>query len=149
MSGNKFYCETGEVAIVGGQIDTIIAIIPATNQGVLVHKIWAGFKGKVVTNEPITIEFIRFTSDGTATTGTKQKVDVDASETLQAVFKHTYTIEPTGITVLVSFPIHPQGGFIDTLPIEAPILVHGGDFWGIRVSPDENATVMITLECEE
>lgn len=149
MSGNKFYCVTGEVAIVGGQSDTIIAIIPATNQGVLVHKIWLGFKGKVVTNEPITIEFIRFTSDGTATTGTKQKVDVDSSETLQAVFKHTYTGEPTGITVLVSFTIHPQGGFIDTLPIEAPTLVHGGDFWGIRVAPDENATVLITLECEE
>jgi hypothetical protein len=35
------------------------------------------------------------------------------------------------------------------MPIEAPIHVHGGDFWGIRVSPDEDATVMITLECEE
>jgi hypothetical protein len=46
-------------------------------------------------------------------------------------------------------PIHPQGGLIEELPIERPIEVPGGDYWGIRVTADDAVTAMITLVCDE
>ncbi|MHA2264518.1 MAG: hypothetical protein ACXAEN_19155, partial [Candidatus Thorarchaeota archaeon] len=102
-----------------------------------------------VTNEPVTVEYIRFTSDGTGTAITEVKRDSDAGETIQTAAKHTYTIEPTGITVLSSFTIHPQGSFVDVMPIEDPYHTHGGEGFGIRITPDDTVVLIATLECEE
>ncbi len=149
MSGLKFSCVTPEVSVAGAASDTVLGILAATNQGFYVHKVRIGFKGKVVTNEPVTVEYIRFTSDGTGTAITEVKRDSDAGETIQSAAQHTYTGEPTGIVVLDSFTIHPQGGLLEVMPIEAPFHTHGGEGWGIRVSPDETVVVIATADCEE
>ena len=149
MSGLGFTCVTGEVSVAGAATDTIFGILAATNQGIYIKKVKLGFKGAVVTNEPVTVEFIRFTSDGTGTAITEVKKDSDAGETIQSAAKHTYTAEPTGIVVLESMPIHPQGGVIEVMPIEAPIHVHGGEGWGIRITPDDTVIAIATVECEE
>ncbi len=149
MSGVAFTCVSGEVSVVGGATDTIIGLAALANHRVHVKGVKLGFKGKTVTNEPVTVEYVRFTSDGTGTGGTVVKRDADASETVEAAFKHTYTVEPTGMTVLESIPIHPQGGIIEVLPIEAPIPVSGGDFWGVRITPDDTVIVIVTLICDE
>ncbi len=149
MSGLGFTCTTPEVTVAAAATDTVLGILAATNQGIHIQKVKLGFKGVVVTNEPVTVEFIRFTSDGTGTAITEVKSDSDAGETIQSAAKHTYTVEPTGTVVLESFTIHPQGGFIENMPIERPIHVHGGEGWGIRITPDEEAVLIATIECDE
>jgi hypothetical protein len=148
MSGVGFTCVTGEVAGIT-TAKTIIGLAAAANHRVHIKAIKLGFKGTAVANEPVTVEYIRFTSNGTGTDGTALKRDADASETLEASFKHTYTVEPTGVTVLESFPLHPQGVWGEYLPIEAPIPVSGGDFWGIRITADDSVTGMATIVCDE
>ena len=148
MSGIGFYFDTGEVASIT-TAKTVLRIAAAMNHRVFVKAFTIGLKGLVVTNEPVTIELIRFTSDGTGTSGTVRKKDVDASENVEAGFKHTYTVEPTGVTVLKSFPLHPQGTWGEVLPIESPIEISGGDFWGIRITADDSVTAMVNVDCDE
>jgi hypothetical protein len=149
MSGVGFYCQTPEVTLTAATADTVIGIAAAANHRVHVKKLWIGGKGVTVTNEPVTIEFIRFTGDGTGTAGTVTKRDADASETVEASFKHTYTVEPTGVTSLVAFTLHPQGLLGDTFAIEWPYPISGGDFWGIRMTADNAVNVIVTVECDE
>ena len=108
MSGNGFYCDSGEVTGIT-TAKTILGLAPAANHRVFIKAFTVSFKGVVVTNEPVTVELIRFTSDGTGSAGTVRKKDVDASENVEAGFKYNYTVEPTGVTVLKSFSVHPQG----------------------------------------
>ena len=148
MSGNGFYCDTGEVPGIT-TAKTVLGIAAAANHRVFVKGFTISLKGTVVTNEPVTIELIRFTADGTGTAGTVRKKDVDASENVEAGFKHTYTAEPTGVTVLKSFAVHPQGTWGEVMPIESPIEISGGDFWGIRITADDSVTAMVNADCDE
>ena len=151
MSGVRFNCVTPEVTVTGGETDTVIGVSAAANHRVHILKIKIGFKGKVVTNEPVTCDLTRWSSDGTGTGGTVVKVNSSDNETPEASFKHTYTVEPTTPTTIDSFTIHPQGGAWETMPIEAPVPIGGGEFVGLELSPDsgEDATVIVTFWCEE
>jgi hypothetical protein len=151
MSGVAFNCVTPEVTVTGGNTDTVIGIAAAANHRVHIKKIKISFKGVTVTAEPVTIKMTRWSSDGTGTAGTVVKVNSSDNETVEASFKHTYTAEPTTPTTVDSFAIHPQGGVWETLPIEAPIPIGGGEFVGLELSPDsgEDSVVIVTIWCEE
>lgn len=148
MSGVNVFINTPEIASIT-TAKTLVGILAATNHRVHIKKIGVWLKGTTVTNEPITIEFIRFTSDGTGTSGTVVKEDPDAPEATQVSFKHTYTVEPTGVTVLEFMYIHPQSGVLQWLPIEQPIPINGGDYWGVRATADNAVTGGVSIKAEE
>lgn len=148
MSGVAFTCNTGEVTGIT-TAKTILGLLAASNHRVHIKGVIISFKGLVVTNEPVTIEFIRWSADGTGSAGTPQKVNNGDNETLQASFKYNYSAEPTTPTVLQSFSVHPQGTWGYERPIEAPIPVIGGGYWGIRITADDSITAMASIECEE
>lgn len=151
MSGNIFTCVTPEVSCTGGASKTIIMLGASAHQRVHIKEIALGFKGTTTTNEPVTVQYITNTADGTGTAGTPQKQDLDASEDVNATFKYNYTIEPSGATSVLmrSFPVHPQGTIIQTMPIEGPIPVKGGGYWSIVITPDDTVVAIATLLCEE
>ena len=149
MAGVFFTMTTGEVTLVAATAKTAIEVLAATNHRCLIHEIRVMFKGTTVANEPVTIEEIRFTGSGTGTAGTEVKRMVDDSEALQTSFEYNHTVEPTGITVLSNWYIHPQSGIVQPLPINRPISVPGGDFWGIRCTADDAVTVGVHIEAEE
>lgn len=149
MSGVRFTCTTPEVANIT-TAKTIIGIGAAANHRVHIKKIKLGLKGTTVTNEPVTVDYIRFTTDGTATAGAPVKSNPRDPESLQGDFVHTYTVEPSvGLAVEESFTLHPQGSVIEELPIERPIEIEGGKFWGIRLTADNAVTAIATVVCEE
>jgi hypothetical protein len=149
MSGVGFYCKSGETALVAGVPRTVILLRGGNDHRIYVKGIQLGFKGTVVGNEPVTVDFIRSAGGGTRVQGTPRKFDADASEVLQSSFDHTYTVEPSGIVVLESFPFHPMGTYGECLPIDEPILVKGSGYWGIRCTADDIVTVMVTVICNE
>ena len=71
------------------------------------------------------------------------------SETWQIDFVFGLSAEPTGITVLKTWYIHPQSGYEIVLPFDGPYPLPGGDFMGIRCEADEAVTVGVNLEGEE
>lgn len=149
MSAVGFFMTTGEVSLVATTAKTVIAVTGGTNHRSLIKTIGVFFKGTTVANEPVTVDLIRSTNAGTGTAGTPIKVDPDMSETLQIDFVYNLTVEPTGITVLKTWYIHPQSGYEIVLPFDAPYPLPGGDFMGIRCTADDAVTVGINLEGEE
>jgi hypothetical protein len=73
MSGNVFTCVTPEVSVTGGASLTIIGITASAHHRVHIKEINLGFKGTTVTNEPVTVQYVTNTVDGTGTAGTPQK----------------------------------------------------------------------------
>ena len=140
---------TGEVSLVAATAKTVIAVTGGTNHRSLIKTIGIFFKGTTVSNEPVTVDLIRCTSAGTGTAGAPVKVDPDMSETLQIDFVTNNSAEPSGITVLKSWYIHPQSGYEIVLPFDGPYPLPGGDFMGIRCTADNVVTVGINLEGEE
>lgn len=151
MSGNIFTCVTPEVSVTAGASLTIIGITASAHHRVHIKEIVLGFKGTKVGNEPVTVQYVTNTVDGTGTAGTPQKQDLDASEDVNATFKYNYSIEPAEGTsqIMRSFPMHPQGTIMQVMPIEGPIPIKGGTFWGIGITPDDTVVAMATLVCEE
>ena len=149
MSTVGFFMTTGEVSLVADTAKTVIAVTGATNHRSLIKIIGIFFKGVTVTNEPVTVDLIRCTNAGTGSAAAPVKVDPDMSETLQIDFVTNLTVEPTGITLLKSWSIHPQSGYEMFLPFDSPYPLPGGDFMGIRCKADDNVTVTVNLEGEE
>ena len=152
MSGNIFTCVTPEVSITGGAgSKMVIGLTASAHHRIHIKEISLGFKGTTVTNEPVTVQYVTNTVDGTGTAGVTQKQDLDASEDVNATFEYNYSVEPAEATsaIMRSFPIHPQGTIMQVMPIEGPIPVKGGTFWGVAVTPDDTVVAIVTLLCEE
>lgn len=149
MSAVGFFMTTGEVSLTGASAKTVIAVTAAANHRALIKVIGVFFKGVTVSNEPVTVDLIRCTNAGTGTAGTPVKLHPDDPETLATDFVYNNTVEPTGITVLKTWYIHPQSGYEVVLPFDGPYPLPGGDFMGIRCLADDDVTVGVNIEGEE
>ena len=149
MAGVGFYMSAAEIALVATVAKTIIEVTAAANHRALLEQIGFFFDGVTVGNEPVVVELIRIGTTGTGSAGTPIKRDPDMSETLQVDFKYNFTVEPTGITVLKRWNIHPQSGYEVILPITAPIPLPGGDLVGIRCTAPDVVNVLVNVEGQE
>lgn len=149
MAGVFFTMTTPEVTLVAATAKTVLEAFAAANHRFIIHEIRVMFKGKTVGNEPVTVEEIQATGAGTGTAGTPVKRNPDDPETLQSDFVYNNTGEPTGITVVSTWYIHPQSGIVQPYPIDRPIQVPGSDRYGIRCTADEGVNVVVHLDCEE
>lgn len=149
MSGVRFTMLTPEVDLVAATAKTIIEVTAAANHRVLLHEIRVMFKGTTVGNEPVTVEEIVCSVSGTGTAGTPRKRLPDDPETLQTSFEHSLSGEPTVSYVLGQWYIHPTSGIIQPLPLDKPIVIPGGDIWGLRLTADDAVVAMAHLEAEE
>lgn len=146
MAGVGFIMSAAEIALVASTAKTIIEITAAANHRALLEQFGFFFDGATVTNEPVVVELISITTTGTGSAGTAQKKDPDMSETLQTSFKYNMTVEPTGITVLKRWNIHPQSGYEVIQPLTSPWPLPGADLIGIRCTAPDAVNVIVNVE---
>ena len=149
MAGVGWYMSVAETALAAATAKTVIEVTAASNHRALIEGVSFFFDGVSVTGQPVVVEALRITTTATGTSGTPVKLDPDMSETLQVDFKHTITVEPTGLTVLKRWNIHPQAGYESVLPITRPIPVPGGDMWGLRFTAPGAVNVIVNVEGQE
>lgn len=149
MAGVGFIASTPEVALVGATAKTVIEITAAANHRAILHDIGFFFDGVSVTNEPVVVELIRIGTTGTGSALTLQKRDPDYSETIQTSAKYNLTVEPTGITVLKRWNVHPQSGYEIIIPLGKEIPLPGGDLIGLRFTAPDAVNVIVNVEGEE
>lgn len=149
MAGVGFYISVVEVALVATVAKTVVEVTAAANHRVLLEQFGFFFDGISVTAEPVVVELIRIGTTGTGTDGTPVKRDPDMSEALQVDFKYNFTVEPTGITVLKRWNIHPQSGYENILTLTAPIPVPGSDLIGFRFTAPTGVNVIVNIEGQE
>lgn len=133
MAGVGFVAQTAQVAT-GTSAKTILQVIAATNQRVLVNEISISFEGIDTVGVPIQVRVLRQTTAGTMSSLTPVKNNSGDDETLQVTAQHTATVEPTASDVLLTELVHPQTGFIWQARFGDEIVVKGGTRLGIEVT---------------
>jgi long-subunit fatty acid transport protein len=138
------------VAVAAATTKTILAVKAPANIGVAVKSAVLSFDSNNAGQQAIIVEIVRFTSDGTGTTVTATKKNT-GTDTIQTVVKHSYTVEPTGGTVVMGFHINPAAGMQYPFPINEEVLAKGGELIGIRVTTPAGVAVNAypNLEGEE
>jgi hypothetical protein len=112
MAKAGYSASTGAAVATGAALKTILTVLAPAQFGVDLKKIHFGFDGVTASAVPVLCELWLFTTDGTATGGTVQRV---YGPTITAGFtsKYNYTVEPTGLTgPLDSWDLTPNGGTV-------------------------------------
>lgn len=148
MAGVRFQAVTAEVAT-GTAIKTILQVVAATNQRVLIDEVAISFKGTSATDAPIFVRVLRQTTAGTMSALTPVKNNNGDDETLQVTAQHTATAEPTAGDVLMAQEVHPQTGFLWQAPFGRQIVVKGGGRLAIEVTAGVTTSCIARVQGEE
>lgn len=148
MAGLNLHAPSGEVTV-STSVKTVISLIAAANHRVKIKGVEIFFKGTVATDAPAKVEFGRFSSDGTGSSGTVHYNNEDDSETIQTTTKTGYTAEPTYTSVFKTWEVHPQTGLVVYFPPGEEIIVKGGNKAGIKVTAAATVICSVNLLIEE
>jgi hypothetical protein len=95
-----------------------MAVVNASGGVSTLTLVGLSFDGTTAGNEGVVIELglCDLTGAGTNTDGTPVQI-YGPTRTAQSDFKHSYTAEPTTITVVAVWIVHPQTGVTYTFPL--------------------------------
>lgn len=148
MAGVGFKANTAQIAT-GTSEKTLLQIIAATNQRVLVHEFSISFKGTSNTAAPIEVKVSKQTTGGTMSSLTLVKSNDNDDETLQTTATHTATAEPTEGDNLITELVHPQTGYTWQAPYGKPLVIPGGDRLGFIVTAGADVNAVVRVMGEE
>ena len=108
----------GDVALSAATAKTILNVVPAANSPLRIVEIGVSFDGTSTTGTPVVVELCKSTqaTAGTSTSQTPQQ-SRGPLRTVQASGARSYTAEPTVLTTIKRWRIHPQAGVIYLLPL--------------------------------
>lgn len=122
-----------ERALTQDTTETLLMVKAASGHAIRPTEVSVGLQGINNIGEPIIIELLRLTSDGTASAVTPVKVS-DESDSISATASKTFTVEPSAGDILKRWVLHPAGGgVLWTNPDPEKFVVPGGGRIGLRV----------------
>jgi hypothetical protein len=141
----------GDIALTAATAKSILAVINAANALVRVTEMGVSFDGVSSTAEPVTVELCASTQ-ATAGTSTAHTIAQSrgAPRTVQATAARNYTAEPTALTVLKRWLVHPQTGIV--IPFghgKEPEQTTTADALIVRCTAPANVNAQGYLEFEE
>lgn len=142
---------TGDIALTAATARTILSVINAANSLIRICELSLSFDGVSGTAEPVTVELCSSTQ---ATAGTSTAHTIvqcrGPTRTVQATAARAYTAEPTALTVLKRWLVHPQTGLVIQFPLgREPEQVTTADALAIRCTAPANVNVQGYIEFEE
>lgn len=142
---------TGE-AVAASTTETILQVVAGATKPVRVSRVGISFNGVSVSDQPVRVELLRLSSDGTSSAFVPKKFDPN-SEASIAQGRTAHTAEPTVGDVLEVHYISPAGGnlvevFSPGYPDERPIVPPNGRI-GLRVLATAAVNVNAFLIFEE
>ena len=108
----------GDIALVAATAKTILSVINAANGLIRIVELGVSFDGVSATAEPVTVELCSSTEAGAGTATSHTIAQLRGSvRTAQATAKRAFTAEPTTLTVLKRWLVHPQAGIVIQFPL--------------------------------
>lgn len=141
----------GDIALTAATAKTILSVINAANSLIRICEISVSFDGVSGTAEPVTIELCSSTqaTAGTSTAHTIAQIR-GPTRTVQATAARNYTAEPTTLTVLKRWLVHPQTGLMMQFPLgREPEQVTTADAICIRCTAPATVNCQGYIEFEE
>lgn len=141
----------GDIALSAATAKTIMSVINASNGLIRICEFAVSFDGVSATAEPVTVELCSSTEAGAGTATSHTIVQCrGATRTVQATAKRNFTAEPTTLTVLKRWLVHPQTGLMVQFPLgREPEQVTTADALVIRCTAPATVNVQGYLEFEE
>jgi hypothetical protein len=149
MAGLRLIGNPGAVSLTAATAKTVIMVKAPTNQRLVVLEWTVAFNGTATTNTPVTVELVRYSSDGTMSALTARKTNPSLPETIQSTWTHTASSEPSVSEVLDTFLVHPQTGHVYPLPLTREWEVPGAGRFGIKCTAAQSVSVVPRLVAEE
>lgn len=118
MSAGYTVNATTDIALTAATAKTILSVIAAADTPILLVEFSVSFDGVLSTAEPVLVELCKSTqaTAGTSTSQTPVQIRGKTKTTLAAGARN-FTAEPTVLTVIKEWLIHPQ----TSLPIQFPL----------------------------
>ena len=141
----------GDIALSAATAKTILNVINAANGLIRITEMAVSFDGTSSTAEPVTVELCSSTQ---ATAGTSTSHTIvqtrGPTRTVQATAARNYTAEPTTLTVIKRWLVHPQTGLFVQFPLgREPEQVTTADGLCIRCTAPAAVNVQAYMEFEE
>lgn len=144
---------TGDIALTAATARTIMNQISGANIVSRMVEFGVSFDGTSGTAEPVTVELCRSTQAGagTFTSHTILQVGGGPARTVQSTAGRAYTVEPTVLTVLKRWLVHPQTGIVVQFPLgrEPEKIGTALSALAIRCTAPANVNVQGYIEFEE
>lgn len=142
---------TADVALTAATAKTILSVINASNALIRIVEMGVSFDGTSATAEPVTVELCSSTQAGAGTSTSQSPVQIrGATRTVQASGARNYTAEPSALTCLKRWLVHPQTGIEMQYPLgREPEQVTTADALCIRVTAPATLNAQAYIEFEE
>ena len=151
MSAGYTVESNGDIALVAATAKTIVNAINAANSLLRIVEMGVSFDGVAAAAEPVTVELCSSTqaTAGTSTSHTIVQLR-GPTRTVQATAARAYTAEPTVLTVLKRWLVHPQTGMVLQFPLgREPEQVTTADGLCLRLTAPATLNAQGYLEFEE
>lgn len=141
---------TADVALSAATAKTILGVIAGSGITIRATEIGVSFDGTSSSAEPVTVELCRGdgTSAGTSTSQTPVQLR-GATRTVQASGARNYTAEPTTLTVLKRWLVHPQTGIAVQFPLGREVEHTGAGGLFLRCTAPATVNAQGYIEHEE
>lgn len=150
MARLKFSIPTGgEIGLSAATAKTILQARTPTNQAAALLGFAVSFDGTSATAEPVLVELVRYSSNGSMTSAAGQKDDPGRQETIQTVGVKNATVEPAADSVIRYWDVHPQTGYERHFGADEEIIVPGGGRIGLRCTAPASVNVAGFINLEE
>jgi len=151
MSAGYTVETNGDLALTAATARTIMSVINAANGLIRLCEFSVSFDGVSGTAEPVTVELCSSTQATAGTTTAHTIVQLRGpTRTVQATAARAYTVEPTTLTVLKRWLVHPQTGLVVQFPLgREPEQVVTADALCIRCTAPANVNCQGYIEFEE
>lgn len=143
---------TTDVDLTAATAKTILSVICAANAPIRLIEFSVSFDGTSASAEPCTVELCSSTQAGAGTSTSQSPVQTGGpTRTVQASGARNYTAEPTTLTVLKRWLVHPTAGMIYQAPLGREVEQNTtSDALCLRVtSPSGTENVQGYIEFEE
>jgi len=141
----------GDIALVAATAKTILNWISGANALSRIVELAVSFDGVAAANEPVTVELCKSTQ---ATAGTSTAHTIAQSggptRTVEGTAARNYTAEPTVLTVLKRWLVHPQTGIVIQFPLGREFeQITTADGIALRCTAPDAVNVQAYMEAEE
>jgi hypothetical protein len=151
MSAGYTVETTGDVALTAATAKTILSVINAANSLIRICEFSVSFDGTSGTAEPVTVELCSSTQAGAGTSTSQTPVQCRGpARAALATGARNYTAEPTVLTVLKRWLVHPQTGMVIQFPLgREPEQITTADALCLRCTAPATLNAQAYIEFEE
>jgi hypothetical protein len=141
----------GAVALTAATAKTILNVINGSNALIRVTEFSVSFDGTSSTAVPVLIELCKSTQGAAGTSSSQSPVQIrGATRTVQASGARNYSAEPTTLTAVKRWLVHPQSGITVQFPLgREPEQVTTANAMCLRLTAPANVNVHGYIEFEE